>query len=76
MIILECTALHGVSDDQSQMLNGSLKVLRKIFFDQFVKNSTVSLCVKCTHIGSLFLLTSQSVGISRTRTHTNNVYLL
>ena len=36
----------------------------------------ISLCVKSTHIGSLFCLTSQSVGISRMRTHTSKVYFV
>ena len=31
-------------------------------------------CVKSTHIGSLFCLTSQSIGINRMRTHASKVY--
>ena len=34
----------------------------------------IPLCIKSTHIGSLFWLTSQSVSINRMRTHTNKVY--
>ena len=33
-----------------------------------------ALCVKSTHISSLFRLTAQSVGINRMRTHTRKVY--
>ena len=33
-----------------------------------------ALCVKSTHIGSLFCLTSQLIGIKRMRTHTSKVY--
>ena len=35
---------------------------------------TYPLCIKSTHIGSLFWLTLQLVGINRMRTHTNKVY--
>ena len=34
----------------------------------------IPLCIKSTHIGSLFRLTSQSVGINMMRTQTNKVY--
>ena len=49
---------------------------RKAFFRQSHScvRAYTTLCAKSTHIGSLFCLTLQSVGINRMRTHTRKVY--